>query len=57
MSRYKHSITILVDKHNAKLLIFCKGKEQFMESNGKTWSRGTNSRLPLAVLKQDSEPL
>ena len=57
MSRYKHSITILVDKHNAKLLIFCKGKEQFMESNGKTWSRGTNSRLPLAVLKQDSESL
>jgi len=43
-----------MDKNNVKLLIFCKGKEQFMESNGKSWSRGTNSRLPFAVLKRDS---
>ena len=38
--------TILVDENNVKLIIFCGNKKQFKTSKGKTWLRGTNSRLP-----------
>ena len=33
-------------KKEMKLIIFCKSKEKSKASKGKTWSRGTNSRLP-----------
>ena len=29
-----------------KLIIFCRSKEKSKAGKGKTWSRGTNSRLP-----------
>ena len=32
-----------------KLLLFCRSKEQLNTRQGKTWSSGTNLRLPFAV--------
>ena len=32
-----------------KYFLFCRSKEQFRASKGKTWSRGKNSRYPFAV--------
>ena len=38
--------TILMDKNKVTLLVFLV---EVKTSNGKTWSRGTNSRLPFSV--------
>ena len=35
-----------MNEKKMKLIIFCKSKEKSKASKGKTWSRGTNSRLP-----------
>jgi len=32
-----------------KILLFCGSKEQLNTRKGKTWSSGTNLRLPFAV--------
>ena len=35
-----------MDENDKKLLIFCRRKEQLKASKEKTWSCGTNPRLP-----------
>ena len=36
-------------KTSIKLLILCRSNKEYTENKGKTWSRGTNSRLPFGV--------
>ena len=40
-----------------KLLLFCRSKEQLNTKQGKTWSSGTNLRLPFAVNVALTSPL
>ena len=46
----KQSRTILLDKTGIKLLYdYCRSNKRWTKNKGKTWSRGTNSRLPFGV--------
>ena len=38
-----------MDKTGVKILILSRSNKQLTITKGKTWSRGTNSRLPLGV--------
>ena len=49
MSGCKQLKTILLDKTGLNLLISVKLQRTVNEKKGKTWPRGTNSRLPFAV--------
>ena len=40
-----------------KLLLFCRSKEQLNTKQGKTWSSGTNLRLPFAVCRKHGSNL
>ena len=45
----KQSEAILMDENNVKQPFFCRSKEQWKRSKGKTWSHGTNLCLPFAI--------